>query len=56
MVHKSVCDCGSREDRLVIMAAERQPVMTSNQISAEDFHGDARRQGEALRCEIKLRG
>jgi hypothetical protein len=33
VAHKSVCDCGSREERLVIMAAERQPVMISDQIS-----------------------
>jgi hypothetical protein len=36
VVHESVCDCGSREERLVIMAAERQPVMTSDQTSAEE--------------------
>ena len=36
VVHESVCDCGSREERLVIMAAEGQPVMTSDQISTEE--------------------
>src|SRR6266481_2595562 len=36
VVNESVCDSGSREDRLVIMAAERQPVTTSEQMSAEE--------------------
>jgi hypothetical protein len=36
VVHESVCDSGSREERLVILAAERHPVMTSDQISAEE--------------------
>jgi hypothetical protein len=36
VVHESVGDCGSREQRVVIMAAESQPVMTSDQISAEE--------------------
>ena len=36
VVHERVWDSGSREDRLVTMAAERQPVTTSDQRSTEE--------------------
>jgi hypothetical protein len=36
VVHESVCAGGNREDRLATMAAERQPVTTSDQISTEE--------------------
>lgn len=36
VVHESVCVVGSRQARDAIMAAEREPVTTSEQISAEE--------------------
>jgi hypothetical protein len=36
VVHERVCDSGSREERLVTMAAEMQPVTTSDQMSTEE--------------------
>jgi hypothetical protein len=36
VVHESVGDFGSWQDRLATMAAERQPVTTNDQISMEE--------------------
>jgi hypothetical protein len=36
VVHESVCACGNRQAREAIMAAERQPVTTNDQMSAEE--------------------
>jgi hypothetical protein len=36
VLHESVCAFGNRQARDAIMAAERHPVMISNQISAEE--------------------
>ena len=36
VVHESVCACGNRQAREAIMAAERQPVTTSDQMSVEE--------------------
>src|SRR5258707_15172498 len=36
VAQESVCACGSWQERLATMAAERQPVRTSDQMSAEE--------------------
>jgi len=38
VVHESVCECGGRAVRVATMAAERQPVMTSDQM-LDEFAG-----------------
>jgi hypothetical protein len=39
VVHESVWEVGNLEDRLATTAAERQPVTTNDQISAEESTG-----------------